>query len=401
MTHKLGALLVVIFMTLTSGQVYARSQDNTRVMLFDFKKGDTLKSILSSADVSGPHASKAIKELASVYNTKDLKPGQKIRLVVEEPKKKGQDLSLNSLQIKLSNNRRMEVLRLSGDKFVAQEITPPTKTKLVKASGEVGEELFSADINDQIPEEIKQTFIKNFSYNVDLQREIQAGDSFSMIFEQLYDQDGSKAGPGDIIFASLTLSGVTHEIFYYIMPDGQGDYYDERGYTVKKSLLKTPIYNARITSSFGARKHPILGYTKEHKGLDFGASSGTPIYSAGNGFIAEIGKKGSYGNYVRVKHDGKYSTAYAHLSKFAKGLSSGSKVSQGQIIGYVGTSGRSTGPHLHYEVIADGKQINPLSVKTFASYKLGETQMALFNKHKQKMFELSNRIDAKDKMASQ
>jgi murein DD-endopeptidase MepM/ murein hydrolase activator NlpD len=393
---SLLALAVISF----SGASFARTEERTNVMQLEMKPDESLFEMLRYTDISEEHIKKAIAELQKVYDMGNLQPGQKIRLVVQQPKKIGDDFSLNSLQIKISSTKRMEVLRLSGDNFIAQEIIPPTMTKLVKATGEIDESLFSENMEAKIPSEVRETFIKNYSYDVDLQREIKKGDSFSIMFEQLYDQDGAPAGNGDIIFSSLTLGGQTHKIYYYTMPDGQGDYYDERGAAVKKSLLRTPIEGARITSAFGIRMHPILGYSKQHQGLDFGAPSGTPIYSAGNGVIAEMGSKGNYGKYVRINHDSKFDTAYAHMSKFAKGLKAGSKVSQGQVIGYVGTTGRATGPHLHYEVLASGKHINPLSVKTFASYKLGNTQMALFKKYKQTVYELSNRFDTQNKVAN-
>jgi murein DD-endopeptidase MepM/ murein hydrolase activator NlpD len=397
MIRKLTILFFVIFFSTAS---FARTEEHTNVMQLEIKPGETLSDALAYADISEEHAKKAINELKKVYDMSNLQVGQKVRVVVAQPKKLGDDFALNSLQIKLSNNKRMEVLRLSGDNFIAQEIIPPTMTKLIKATGEVNDTLFSPTLTEKIPAEIRETFIKNYSYDVDLQREIQSGDSFSILFEQLYDQDGAPTGTGDIIYSSLTLSGATHDIYYYTMPDGQGDYYDEKGAAVKKSLLRTPIDGARITSAFGVRTHPFLGYSKQHQGLDFGAPSGTPIYSAGNGIIVEMGTKGNYGKYIRVNHDDKYATAYAHMSKFAKGLKAGSKVSQGQIIGYVGTTGRSTGPHLHYEVLASGKHINPLSIKTFASYKLGNTQMALFKKYKQTVYELTKGFGSPDKMAN-
>jgi murein DD-endopeptidase MepM/ murein hydrolase activator NlpD len=190
-------------------------------------------------------------------------------------------------------------------------------------------------------------------------------------------EQGAFVKSGKILFASLTLSGKSIPV-YYFERDGEGEYFTPKGEAIRKSLLRTPVDGARITSGFGMRMHPLLGYSKMHKGIDFGAPTGTPIYAAGSGTIAEMGKKGAYGNYVRIRHSGEYQTAYAHMSKFAKGVSKGDKVKQGDVIGYVGTTGRSTGPHLHYEILVAGAQINPTKVKTVASNKLSGKQLTAF-----------------------
>ena len=160
--------------------------------------------------------------------------------------------------------------------------------------------------------------------------------------------------------------------------DGDGEYFTPSGEAIRKSLLRTPVDGARITSGFGMRMHPVLGFSKMHKGVDFGAPTGTPIFAAGNGTVVEIGKKGAYGNYVRIRHNGEYQTAYAHMSKFAKGVKKGDKVKQGEVIGYVGATGRVTGAHLHYEILVGGAQVNPGKVKTVASNKLTGKQLKAF-----------------------
>ena len=178
----------------------------------------------------------------------------------------------------------------------------------------------------------------------------------------------------------MTLSGKEFSVYRFKTDDdGFTDYYDEKGRSVKKTLMRTPIDGARLTSGFGKRKHPTLGYTKMHRGVDFGARSGTPIMAAGNGTVEFAARNGGYGNYVRIRHNSEFKTAYAHMRKFGKGVRKGARVKQGQVIGYVGTTGRSTGPHLHYEVHKDGRQINPLSVKLPAGRKLGGKMLAAFN----------------------
>jgi murein DD-endopeptidase MepM/ murein hydrolase activator NlpD len=180
-----------------------------------------------------------------------------------------------------------------------------------------------------------------------------------------------------MVYAMLNTGGVAHPI-YWFERDGDGEFFTPNGEAVRKSLLATPIDGARITSGFGARKHPILGFTKVHKGIDFGAPTGTPIYAAGNGTVVEIGSKGAYGKYIRLKHNGTFQTAYAHTSKFAKGLKKGDKVKQGQVIAYVGTTGRSTGPHLHFEVLENGAQVNPKKIKSTGGDKLAGKDLKAF-----------------------
>ncbi|MCK5275569.1 MAG: M23 family metallopeptidase, partial [Alphaproteobacteria bacterium] len=200
--------------------------------------------------------------------------------------------------------------------------------------------------------------IRIFSWDVDFQRDIRKGDGFEVMYERFFDDNGELAHNGEVVYASLTLSGKRHAVYRHILKNGDVDYFDEKGQSAKKALMRTPIDGARLSSGFGKRKHPILGYTKMHKGLDFAAPRGTPIYAAGNGTVNYAGKKGGYGNYVRIRHNGTYQTAYAHMSGIARGVRKGKRVNQGQVIGYVGTTGRSTGNHLHYEVIRNGKFIN-------------------------------------------
>jgi murein DD-endopeptidase MepM/ murein hydrolase activator NlpD len=234
---------------------------------------------------------------------------------------------------------------------------------------------------------------------VDFQRDIQPGDQFDIVFENLYTEDGQVARKGDVIFSSLTLGDQHFNIYRHTTIDGKTDYFNENGFSVRKELLRTPLNVAHITSGFGVRRHPVLGYTKMHKGIDFSASTGTPIFAAGNGIIEEIGRKGTYGNYVRIKHNATFSTAYAHASRFAKELHKGDRVAQGDVIAYVGSTGRATGPHLHYEVMIDNKQINPLSVKVSPGLKLAGMELDRFKQYKQRLETLLARTPNQTELA--
>jgi murein DD-endopeptidase MepM/ murein hydrolase activator NlpD len=241
---------------------------------------------------------------------------------------------------------------------------------MARAAGSIQSSLFEAGQADGVPIEVMGEIIHAFSYDVDFQRDIQPGDSYEILYERYADGAGNLAKTGDILFASLTLSGRKLALYRYTTADGRTDWFNPKGDSVRKALLRTPVDGAKITSGFGMRMHPILGYSLMHKGVDFGAPIGTPIYAAGDGKIQQIGPFSGYGNYIRIKHTAQYATAYGHISRFAGGLRVGSRVSQGQVIAYVGMTGRATGPHLHFEVILNGKQINPQSIKLPAGEKL-------------------------------
>ncbi|NBX04387.1 MAG: M23 family peptidase, partial [Alphaproteobacteria bacterium] len=227
----------------------------------------------------------------------------------------------------------------------------------------INSSLYETGIDGGLPPALINELINAYSYDVDFQREIKKGDVMDVLYERIQTKDGKSVGNGNVVFANLELGDRTLKIYRYVGKDGTADYYNEKGESVRKALLRTPINGAKITSGFGMRNHPILGYSKMHRGVDFGAPTGTPIYAAGDGAVEFVGVKGGYGNYVKLKHNNQYSSAYAHVSRFAAGISPGKKVKQGQIIAYVGTTGASTGPHLHYEIMAKNEQVNPANVK--------------------------------------
>ena len=231
-----------------------------------------------------------------------------------------------------------------------------------------------------------------FSFSVDFQRDIWPKDTFEILYEEeLLKYDKSKKESGNVLYASLVLkSGVSLKLYKFTTKSGDTKYFDERGKSAQKLLMKTPIDGARISSSFGKRKHPILGYNVAHRGIDFAAPKGTPIYAAGNGTIEIKKKNGSYGKYILIRHANRFKTAYAHLSKYAK---TSGKVTQGQVIGYVGSTGRSTGSHLHYEIIKNGKRINPKTLKLPSGKKLKGDELEIFMEEKNK---IERRLDNLD-----
>ncbi len=249
---------------------------------------------------------------------------------------------------------------------------------MARAEGVIESSLYVAGRKAGIPNRVLAELIRAYSWDVDFQRDIRSGDGFEVMYERVFDATGKQVFSGPIAFAALTLSGKRHAIYLHTTADGTRDYFDAKGRSARKALMRTPIDGARLSSGFGRRKHPVLGYNKLHRGVDFAAPKGTPIYAAGNGIIVQAGRNGAYGKYVRIRHTARSATAYEHLSGFARGLAKGKRVTQGQIIGYVGTTGRSTGPHLHYEILAGGVRTNPMKVRMPSGKKLKGAELARF-----------------------
>jgi murein DD-endopeptidase MepM/ murein hydrolase activator NlpD len=345
----------------------------------EIQRGDTLIEVLVNAGVRPAEAYDAVDALTQYFAPRDLRPGQEIALTLSPAAEmSASGLALVGLSLQPSVERNLQVTRSLDGGFTALEVDRTLMEKMVSLDGHIDSSLFEAAQQAGMPISIMTQLIRAFSFDVDFQREIQPGDSFEVLYDQYNDEDGNFAKTGDLVYASLTLSGTKFEIYRFTPESGIADYFNPRGESVRKALLRTPVDGARITSGFGMRMHPILGYSKMHKGVDFGAPTGTPIFAAGDGVIAKLGRLGGYGNYVQIRHNSEYATAYAHMSRFAKGLHVGSHVHQGDVIGYVGATGRATGPHLHYEVLLAGKQINPQSVKLPAGEKLKGVELAAF-----------------------
>lgn len=331
----------------------------------EVQSGDTLIGLLVDAGVNRGEAYQAVTALEKVFAPRELKPGQELRLNLSTSvqKPEASDRQLIELSLQPDVERDVHVTRNDNGEFVAATIERPLTVEIAHASSSISSSLFEASLAQGVPLGAMAEAIRAFSYDVDFQREIHPGDRYEILYEEYRDEQGNLAKVGDVLFAALTLKDREINIYRFTPGDGRADYFNPKGESIRKALLRTPIDGARISSGFGLRKHPILGYSRMHKGTDFAAPTGTPIFAAGDGVITRIGRNGGYGNYIRIRHNSEFSTAYAHTSRFAKGLRKGSRVEQGQVIAYVGTTGRSTGPHLHYEVLKNGKQTNPLSIK--------------------------------------
>ncbi len=369
--------------------------------LVEVRQGDNLMTLLTRAGIDRQEAHTAIASLDGLYDPRrDLRVGDEIQLtfsligraaaaVLEEgsaaaaPDNGG--TRFTSLQLPVSFSTDVVVEREGDGSFNAAEIERDLETRWVRMAGRIDSSLFQNGRDAGIPAPVLVEMIQIYSFDVDFQREIREEDGFEIIFERFVDENGVAVADGEIIFANLNLRGSDLPLYRYDTTDGGIDYFNDKGESVRKALMRTPIDGARLSSRFGNRKHPILGYTRLHAGADFAAASGTPIYAAGNGTIEALGTNGGYGRYIRIRHNDTFKTAYAHMRGYARGLGNGSRVKQGQVIGFVGTSGRSTGPHLHYEVHRDGKQIDPLSLKLPSGEKLKGERLEAFAGHQRQV----------------
>lgn len=327
------------------------------------KSGDTLLGVLVNAGVDRTDAHSSIEALREVYDPRKLRPGHEITVTFDAAAQPDGAEIFKGFSFEPQPALRVGAVRDQTGTFAPAEEKAPVVAEQMKAEGTITASLFADAEEAGVPVAVIAELIKAFSYDVDFQRDIQPGDVFEVMFERERTEDGRTVRDGDVVYASLTLSGERTEIYRYEDSAGDIDYYGPNGHSIRKALLRTPINGARLSSGYGMRTHPVLGYSKMHKGLDFAAPTGTPIYAAGDGVIAKAGPFSSYGNYVRIRHNGDYDTAYAHMSKIAKGMAPGKRVKQGDVIGYVGSTGRSTGPHLHYEILKSNKHVNPQGVR--------------------------------------
>lgn len=355
---------------------------NTTAQEFTVRRGDTLLSILGDAGLDRLAAHAVVDALNGTYDPRSLRAGQTLQVSTTTD---GDTVQLDTLEIAIDNENDLAMVRQASGEFQIDQKTKTFKSSKQRSAGAIDLSLYISAQKANVPQDALLDLIRIYSYDIDFQRDIHPGDRFDLLFEKLTSEDGSITKSGDIIYAELTSGGEPLRAYHYVNREGEPGYYDESGQSLRKSLMRTPIDGARLSSGFGKRKHPILGYTKMHKGVDFAAPRGTPIYAAGDGKITSLGRNGGYGKYIRIRHNGSYSTAYAHLHKYAKGLKSGSRVKQGQVIGYVGSTGRSTGPHLHYEILKEGRQINPLSVKQDVAVKLKGAERERFMAEKAKI----------------
>ena len=336
------------------------------------RSGDSLMSLLQHAGIAFGAARSAIDALARKWDPRALKIGQQIALLRD-------DSGVKQLRLTPDLQRDLVLTRGTDGNYIASVMPRDILAVPLRIAGTIDSTLFEAAAKAGLPQSVLSDVIHAFSYDVDFQREVQPGDSFEVLFDQLVEEKtGKLVGTGDIAYAALSLSGKLEALYRYTPPNGDPGFYNADGTNVKKALLRTPVDGARISSSFGMRHHPILGFTRMHQGVDFAVPAGTPIMASGDATVASAGRAGGYGNMVVLHHSASYSTAYGHMSRIANGIKPGVHVRQGDVIGYVGMTGLATGPHLHYEVRVDDRAINPLGVRLAATQKLEGRALADF-----------------------
>jgi len=349
----------------------ASSRENDR-QIVRVKRGDTLSTLLAHWGATPTEAQDVASALRPIWNPRELRIGQEVAL-------KFGPAGLETIEIDANLDHAVRAQR-NADGHFSPTTLPRNLARVPRLSvGVIKTSLYDAAVIAGVPQPVLQEMARAFSYDVDFQREVQPGDTFELMFENIVDKRGEVIANGAVIYASMTLSGHTLRVYRFQPEDGFADYFNPAGQSVKKALLRTPIDGARLTSGFGQRMHPILGYTRMHRGVDFGAVQGTPIMAAGDGVVEKAGPDRGYGNFVLLRHNGNYETAYAHMSRFGSGIRPGAHVRQGQIIGYVGMTGLATGPHLHYEVRISGTQVNPLSVKMAPGRNLAGNELRAYH----------------------
>lgn len=318
-------------------------------------QGDTFVSILENLNFKQKKIYEIISKIEESYDLKKIKTGEIISVF--------ENSFAEIKKIEFFKNNET-IISVNLDKEINLNIIELTKNSFIESKEyTISESLFSDGIKNDVSSDILVKIIRLFSFDLDFQRDIRVDTVVSISYEFDEIVETGRLEYNDIKYASIIIDGKQLEYFKFITDDGYVDYFNREGKNVKKSILKTPLDGARISSNFGMRKHPISGFNKMHKGVDFAAPTGTPIYAGGNGIVEYVGRNGGYGKYIRIRHNNGYKTAYAHLSNYKKGISKGVRVNQGEIIGYVGSTGNSTGPHLHYEIIYQNKHINPLKLK--------------------------------------
>lgn len=327
---------------------------NLNEEIFTVKKGQTFSEILDNF-IFKFDKFEIINLVNNKFDLKSLKVNQKISFFSDE------NQIIQKIIIDLDFKTKLIVNLSKNLEVTKKELN--TQTDIESKEYIITNSLYADGVNSNVPNEVLVKLIQLFSFDLDFQRDIKKNTAVSISYEKTYVENASEFSIGDIDYAKIEIGKNNLEYFKFLTDEGFIDYFNREGKNVKKSILKTPLDGARLSSNFGMRKHPISGFNKMHKGIDFAAPIGTPIYAGGNGIVEYVGTNGGYGKYIRIRHNNEYKTAYAHLNSYKKGISKGVRVNQGEVIGYVGNTGRSTGPHLHYEIIYQNKQINPLTLK--------------------------------------
>ena len=344
------------------------------------KSGETFDKILSSYSLDTEEIITIKESVSKKFNINKLNTNQKIEIILDKTNNK-----IKEFIFQISNTEKIYLSKNSeNSKFDEKILSIKLDKKTIYKENIIVQSLYKAATDQSIPPNIIIEFARIYGFQVDFQRDIRKDDKFQIMYEVFIDEHNKMIETGEILYANLKLGGQDNSLYYFDKENAEG-HYDKNGKSVQKALMKTPINGARLSSSFGMRKHPIDGFNKMHRGTDFAAPKGTPIMASGNGIIQKAGWCGGGGNCVKIRHNSTYETIYAHMSKFARGIKKGVRVQQGQTIGYVGSTGKSTGPHLHYEVIVNGKKVNSQKLKLPSGKVLKGKNRELFETNKIKL----------------
>ena len=350
-------------MAYTPPSIQAPIENEDPGVVIEVARNDTLTEILARKAVMPNERFALSKAVAEYFDLKRLRPGHKIEILLSDETDSAGKRCVERFRLMTERDSYVELRHTDHATFMGQKVALQHTTATRNMAGTIHSSFFLSAQKNGVPREIFTEFYSMLSSRVDFQREIRKGDSYSIVYEENDDSPLGGVHAGRLLYASLALRDKTIGYYRHTTLDGYSGFFDENGESVDTRLLKTPLSSGHLSSLFGNRKHPVLGYKRMHKGIDFSAPMGTPVLAAGDGVVDRIGRYGNYGKYIRIRHGSKYATSYAHLSRYAKGMKPGMRVSQGTVIGYVGRTGLTTGPNLHYEVTRSGKHINPMTLE--------------------------------------
>jgi murein DD-endopeptidase MepM/ murein hydrolase activator NlpD len=367
--------------------------------------GETFEAAVRRTGVAADEARLIVQALARGFDTVNIKAGLAFQAVVAHPRGgRSGPAQLIGLSMQTGPASTLTLSRTFDGALRLRELEEKVREETTVAQGTMEGSLYESALKAGADSRMVSQAAKLFAAKLDFSRDIKADDQFRMVFDRKVTESGKTVATGDLLYAEIGAKGQTTRFYRFDSKSGPSEFFDEAGKNIRGFLLRTPVDGARITSKFGARKHPILGYTRMHQGIDFGAGSGTPILSAGAGVVSFEGRAGGYGNQVRVKHQGGWETSYSHMSRFAKGVKRGDRVAQGQVIGYVGSTGLATGPHLHYEISMNGRKTNPIGAKVPQGNILSGSELAAFKAQKAHidtvLAQAAKREDAPQQLAS-
>ena len=369
-----------IYLKKTINHIFSKLEPRFKKISHKIQAGETFNNILEEYNLNKDDISILNTKISKKVNLNKLNTNQKIYFILDQTNN-----SVKEFVFQISSKERIILTRdIEKGKFNQEIILTQLKKKIEYSENIILQSLYRSASAKKIPSSVIIEFARIYGFQVDFQRDVRKKDKFQIMYEVFVDENKKIIETGNILFANLILSGEDNSLYYFDKKESLG-HYDKNGKSIQKALMKTPINGARLSSPYGMRKHPIDGFNKMHRGTDFAAPMGTPIMASGSGVIKKAGWCGGGGNCIVIKHNSTYKTIYAHMSKFAKGIRSGVRVKQGQTIGYVGSTGKSTGPHLHYEVLINGKRVNSQTLKLPSGKTLKGEERKLFETKKIKL----------------